>query len=273
MFGNFLENVRKSNPLIHSITNYVTVNDVANMILACGASPIMADDVNEVEEVTAMCQGLNINIGTLQLRTIESMLKAGKKATELQHPVIFDPVGISVSEFRAQAAFELLKEVPVSVIKGNMSEIRFLFDHSGITKGVDVNTEDTVTKDNLEYAVSYVKDAARVLNCVVAVTGKIDLVSDGHRCYVIYNGVKQMSQVTGTGCQLAGLTACFVAANKESVCEATAAAVCAMGLAGEIASSFMKKNEGNATFRNRLIDAVYNMNKEVLDKGAMYEIR
>ncbi len=111
MFKKMLENVRKSNPLIHNITNYVTVNDCANIVLACGASPIMADDQNEVSDITTICNGLNINIGTLNCRTIASMLIAGKRANELNHPVVLDPVGAGASEFRTKTAMQLLKEV------------------------------------------------------------------------------------------------------------------------------------------------------------------
>ena len=92
MLGNYLDEVRKKAPLIHNITNYVTINDVANMVLACGASPIMSDEPTDIEEITSICQGLNINMGMLNPRKIESMQKAGKKSNELYHKVLLDPV-------------------------------------------------------------------------------------------------------------------------------------------------------------------------------------
>ena len=144
MLKNMLENVRKNCPLVHNITNYVTVNDCANIILACGASPIMADDENEVEEITTICGGLNINIGTLNKRTIASMLKAGKKANELNHPVVLDPVGAGASALRTETATNLLEEVKFSVIRGNISEIKTLALGSGTTKGVDADVADKV---------------------------------------------------------------------------------------------------------------------------------
>ena len=126
MFQTMLENVRKNCPLIHNITNYVTVNDCANIVIACGASPIMADDKEEVAEITTICSGLNINIGTLNSRTIASMLIAGKRANELNHPVVLDPVGAGASKLRTETAMQLLEDVKFSVIRGNISEIKTL---------------------------------------------------------------------------------------------------------------------------------------------------
>ena len=150
MFAEMFENVRKNCPLIHNITNYVTVNDCANMVLACGASPIMADDKDEVEEITTICTGLNINIGTLNARTIESMLLAGKKANELSHPVVLDPVGAGASALRTQTAFKLLEQVKFTVVRGNISEIKTLAVGAGTTKGVDADVSDRVTEENLD---------------------------------------------------------------------------------------------------------------------------
>ena len=126
MFQNMLENVRAKCPLIHNITNYVTVNDCANIIIACGAAPIMADDRDEAAEITSLCGGLNINIGTLNSRTIASMFLAGKRANELGHPVVLDPVGAGASKLRTDTAIQLLEEVKFTVIRGNISEIKSL---------------------------------------------------------------------------------------------------------------------------------------------------
>lgn len=150
MLENMLENVRKKNPLIHNITNYVTVNDCANIVLACGASPIMADDKNEAAEITEICAGLNINIGTLNTRTIDAMLIAGKRSNELHHHVVLDPVGAGASKLRTDTARRLLKEVKFSVIRGNVSEIKTLASGSGTTKGVDADVADKVTEENLK---------------------------------------------------------------------------------------------------------------------------
>lgn len=269
----YLETVRKNHPLVHNITNYVTVNDVANMILACGASPIMADEPEEVQEITTICQGLNINIGTLHKSSIESMFLAGKKANELGHPVMLDPVGAGASALRTQTALHLMQEVHVSVIRGNMSEIKVLAGGMGGARGVDACEADMVTEETLDLAVTFVKSFAASCGSVVAVTGAIDLVADKDRCYVIRNGRKEMGQITGTGCQLSGMLTAFLCANPDHILDAAAAAVCVMGTAGEIAWENMRPEDGNATYRSRIIDAVCNLTGEELEGRADYEVR
>lgn len=273
MLGTIIENVRRTVPLVHNITNYVTVNDVANVILACGGSPIMSDEPADVEDITSICGGLNINIGTLNQRSIEGMFTAGKKATELHHILLLDPVGAGASTLRTNTALKLIEELNFSVIRGNISEIKSLAFGSGSTKGVDADIADAITDDTLNSAVDFVKNFARNKNCVVAITGAIDLVSDGKQCYVIRNGRPEMEKITGTGCQLSGMMTAFCTANPNNILEACAAAVCTMGLAGEIAFSHMNTEDGNSAYRNRIIDAVYNMDKETLNKGAKYEIK
>ena len=266
MLGTCIENVRKGVPLVHNITNYVTVNDVANILLACGGSPIMSDEPEDVEDITAICGGLNINIGTLNQRSIEGMFRAGKKANELDHVVLLDPVGAGASALRTNTAVELMEKIRFTVIRGNISEIKTLALGSGTTKGVDADVADAVTEENLDNAVKFVKDFA-------AKTGAIDRVSDGKSCYVIRNGRPEMGRITGTGCQLSGMMTAFVVANPDNRLEAAAAAVCAMGLAGEIGWSHMAEGDGNSTYRNRIIDAIYNMDGETLNGGARYELR
>lgn len=273
MFRECLENVRKSVPLVHNITNYVTVNDVANVLLACGGSPIMSDEAEDVEDITSVCGGLNINIGTLHKTSIEGMFRAGKKANELGHPVLLDPVGAGASALRTNTALGLMKELKLSVIRGNISEIKTLALGSGTTKGVDADVADAVTEESLDEAVAFVKKFAEETGTIIAVTGAIDLVSDGKTCYVIRNGRPEMGKITGTGCQLSGMMTAYVTANPDHALEAAAAAVCVMGLAGEIGWSRMQEGDGNATYRNRIIDAIYNMTGEELEKGAKYEIR
>lgn len=273
MLQKMFENVRIKKPLIHNITNYVTVNDCANIVIACGASPIMADDQAEVEEITALCAGLNINIGTLNSRTIPAMLLAGKRANELEHPVVLDPVGAGASKLRTDTAMQLLEKVKFSVIRGNISEIKTLAFGSGTTKGVDAEVSDKVTKENLNEAIGFIKAFARKTGAVTAVTGAIDIVADDKKAYCIYNGHPMMSSVSGTGCQLSAMTAAFVAANPDHPLEAAAAAVSAMGYAGEVAHSRLTGMDGNAAYRNYIIDAIYNMSPEMLGKGAKYEVR
>ncbi|MCU6746373.1 MULTISPECIES: hydroxyethylthiazole kinase [Lachnospiraceae] len=272
MIKKCMQQVRKTAPLVHNITNYVTVNDVANILLACGGSPIMSDEAEDVEDITSICGGLNINIGTLHKTSIEGMFKAGRKANVLGHPVLLDPVGAGASALRTNTALRLLKEIQLTAIRGNMSEIRTLANGSGTTKGVDADIADIVKEENLEEAVAFVKKFADETKTIIAVTGAIDLVSDGKQCYVIRNGRPEMGKVTGTGCQLSGMMTAYLTANPENHLEAAAAAVCAMGLAGEIGFGYMCKGDGNATYRSRIIDAVYNMTGEELERGAKYEV-
>lgn len=273
MLGTCIENVRSTVPLVHNITNYVTVNDVANVLLACGASPIMSDEPEDVADITSICGGLNINIGTLNRRSIKAMFAAGKRANELGHIVLLDPVGAGASALRTNTAVKIIEDIKLDVIRGNISEIKTLAQGSGTTKGVDADVADVVTEENLDDAVAFAKDFAKRSGSIVAITGAIDLVSDGEKCYVIRNGRPEMGKITGTGCQLSGLMTAFLVANPSQQLEAAAAAVCTMGLAGEIGYSHMQDGEGNSTYRNRIIDAVYNMDKTVLDGGARYEIR
>ncbi len=273
MLKECFDNVRKTVPLVHNITNYVTVNDVANVILACGASPIMSDEPEDVEDITSVCSSLNINIGTLHKSSIEAMHLAGRKANELGHPILLDPVGAGASALRTNTAVGLMKELKLAVIRGNISEIKTLALGSGTTKGVDADVADKVTDENLKDAVAFVKNFSKQSGAIVAVTGAIDLVSDGTTCYVIRNGRPEMGQITGTGCQLSGMMTAFVAANPNQPLAAAAAAVCAMGLAGEIGYSRMAEGDGNSTYRNRIIDAIYNMDGEQLEKGAKYEVQ
>lgn len=268
-----MDNVRKNVPLVHNITNYVTVNDVANILLACGGSPIMSDEPEDVEDITSVCGGLNINIGTLHQSSIEGMLLAGKKANELGHPVLLDPVGAGASRLRTDTALRIMKEIKLTVIRGNISEIKTLAYGSGTTKGVDADVADALTEETLNDAIAFVKNFARKTSCIIAVTGAIDLVSDGEICYVIRNGRPEMGKITGTGCQLSGMMTAYVTANQEKPLEAAASAVCIMGLAGEIGWSRMQEGDGNATYRNRIIDAVYQMTGEDLERGAKYEVR
>ncbi|SHK52347.1 hydroxyethylthiazole kinase [Selenomonas ruminantium] len=266
------ENIRQQAPLIHHITNYVTVNDVANITLACGASPVMADDIDEAAEITTLASGLCLNIGTLSQRTIPAMISAARQASKLHHPIVLDPVGAGASYLRTQTAQKLLTTAPITCIRGNISEIKTLVNGAGITKGVDAAAVDCVTAENLAESCTLAKQAANSLKTIVAITGAIDLVADEKSCYVIRNGRPEMSRITGTGCQCSAIVAACIAANPAQPLSAAATAVTAMGLAGEIAYSYMQPEDGNATYRNRIIDTICRLTASDLKKGAQYEI-
>ncbi len=271
--GAALETVRSTMPLVHNITNYVTVNDVANVLLACGGSPIMSDEPDDAADITSICGGLNINIGTLNKHSIEGMFAAGKKAAELGHPILLDPVGAGASALRTNTALDLMEQLPLTAIRGNVSEVKTLALGSGTTKGVDADVADAVTEDNLDTMIAFAKSFAAKTNAIIAVTGAIDLVADADRCYVIRNGRAEMSKITGTGCQLSAIMTAYITANPEHKLDAAAAAVCVMGLAGELGYAAMLPGEGNSSYRNRIIDAIYNMDADTLNRGAKYEIR
>ena len=273
MLKTMLNNVREKSPLVHNITNYVTVNDCANILLACGGSPIMSDDIGETEEITSICGGLNINIGTLNSRTIASMLAAGKKANACGHPVVLDPVGAGASRLRTETAYKLLDEVNFAAIRGNISEIKTLALGAGTTKGVDADVADTVTEETLDNAIAFAKKFSEKTGAVIVMTGAIDIVADGQKAYVIRNGHPMMSRVSGTGCMLSAITAAYLVANPEHPLAAAAAAVCAMGLIGQRAYERLAERDGNVTYRNYIIDEMFNLSGDELEAGANYEVR
>lgn len=241
-----LENVKKNPPLVHNITNYVTVNDCANILLACGGAPIMSDDEGEVEEITAICNGLNINIGTLNCRTIPVMFLAGKKANELGHPVILDPVGAGASKLRTDTAYKLLNEINFSVIRGNISEIKTLAFGSHTTKGVDADVGDKVTEENLSQTMRFAMELSEKTGAIIVITGEIDLICDKETCYVVKNGHAMMSAITGTGCMLSAVICAYISANPQEILKATATAVTIMGICGEIAQERLTEQDGNS---------------------------
>lgn len=257
LFSEILEDVRHRAPVVHCITNYVTVNDCANVLLACGASPIMADDEDEVEDITKLSSALNLNIGTLNKRTVKSMYKAAKVANEIDIPVILDPVGAGASALRTETALNLISDIKISVIRGNMSEIRALARGYGLTRGVDVNVKDIVTESNLVESVEFAKELSKKLNVVIAATGAIDVIADSKGAYIVRNGVEMLSRITGSGCMLSALTAAFCSSNKTRLKEASTASVLLMGISGEIAYRHMIATKaGHGLFPSYLIDEI-----------------
>ena len=260
-----LRRVRQTTPLVHNITNYVTVNDCANALLACGGSPIMSDEPLDVFDIQTICGGLVLNIGTLNEHTIEGMYAAGSRARDLGHPIVLDPVGAGASALRTTTAAGLLNTVGAQVIRANMSEVKALAGAAAATRGVDVNPDDAVTEDNLRASADFVKQVAAKTGAVVAVTGAIDIVADSKRAFAIRNGVPIMGKITGAGCMLTCVTAAYAVANPDMLLEGVVAAVAAMGAAGEMARARMQPVDGNASFRTYLIDALYNINGEALE--------
>lgn len=267
-----VQSVRNGSPLVHCITNYVTVNDCANALLAVGASPIMSDEPADVEDITSICGGLLINIGTLNASSIESMKLAGRKAADLGHAIVLDPVGAGASKLRTETASSLLDELSIAVIRGNMSEVKALAGASATTRGVDVNPDDVVTEENLRSSAQFACRLAAKTGAIVAITGAIDIVADAHAAYAIRNGSPIMGRITGAGCMLSCLVAAFIVASEEEArLEAAVAAVSAMGLAGQLAAARMSSEDGNGSFRSYVLDALYRLTGEGLEQGALVE--
>ena len=268
MFDNIIEEVRRSKPRVHCITNYVTANDCANILLACGASPIMADCPDESAEITAICKALVINLGTPSPQRLEAMLISGKKANEIGLPVIFDPVGAGASRFRTDFAEKLLKEVKLSIIRGNLSEIRSIAGTTSHSHGVD--TADIVSDSSIVSCAALAEKFSAQTGAVIAVTGETDIVADSSSAYCIRNGHPIMGSITGCGCMLSALMGAFSAVS-EDMLKAATAAVAAMDVCGETAAEHLLPYEGNAGCRNRMIDSVYRLSTEKMDTAARIE--
>lgn len=251
--------LKNKKPLVHHITNYVTVNDCANITLAIGASPVMADDIAEVEEMVSFAAALVLNIGTLNSRSIESMVAVGKKAREKGIPIVFDPVGVGATTLRTATAKRIIQEVCPLVIRGNMSEIKIIAGLDTDIKGVD-SVADEADGEKVARLLS------RKLGCVIAITGKQDIIAQGERVCRIDNGHALLAQVTGTGCMATSLIACYCGATDDWFTGAVAG-VMTMGLAGELAQQSLQAGEGIGTFRVRLFDAVSLMTPEIIRKG------
>ena len=271
VLGSALENVRSQVPLVHCITNYVTVNDCANALLACGGSPIMSDEPEDVADITSICGGLVLNIGTLNARSIEGMHVAGARAGELGHAIVLDPVGAGASALRTKTAADLIDTLPITVVRGNMSEVKTIAGTAAATRGVDVNPDDAVTEDNLAASAAFARELAAKLSCVVAITGAIDIVASADRAVAVRNGVPTMGKITGTGCMLTCVVAAYAVANPDDVFGATVAAIAGHGLAGEVAAARMTPADGNGSFRTYLLDAICNMSADQLVAGAKIE--
>lgn len=266
-----VEKVRMREPLVQCITNFVTVNDCANILLASGASPTMAMDIREVEESVTRVQALVCNMGAIE--HVESMICAGKKANELGIPVVLDPVGAGGTALRREAAKKLLEEVHFTAIRGNASEVKALAGYKSIGNGVDVSKEDKVSENTLDDTICIVENFAREIKSVVAVSGEIDIVTDGVKTVLIRNGCPTMARITGSGCMVTTLIGGFCGAENEDMFQAVCAAMIVMGIAGELADEKRIQNKtGNATFRNDLIDAIFNMSEQEIKEKENYEL-
>ncbi|MDP2797239.1 MAG: hydroxyethylthiazole kinase [Methanoregula sp.] len=249
--------VRKNRPLVHHITNYVTVNDCANITICAGGAPIMADAIEEVAEMTGIVGALVLNIGTLNKIQIESMLAAGRKANEQKIPIILDPVGAGATRFRTDTARRLLDELEITILKGNAGEIGVLAGADGKVRGVD---SAGLTGDPVAIA-EYFASCAGI---TVVVSGAADIVTDGKRVLLVENGHPMMGSISGTGCMAASVTGAFAAESKDMV-QAAAAALAAFGIAGERAAAGAR---GPYSFKVALFDELAGLKPAALLSAA-----
>lgn len=254
--------VRSERPLIHHITNGVTINDCANITICAGAAPVMAEAPEEVAGMVAAAGALVLNIGTLSAAQVEAMLIAGRRANELGIPVVLDPVGVGATEFRTATARKLLDTLDIAVLKGNAGEIGVLAGTGGSVRGVD---SGGVAGDPVETA----RECARSTGTVVSMTGAVDVVTDGSRVFLVGNGNPAMDRLSGTGCMASSVTAAFIAV-AEDYAVASAAALAAFGLAGEWGAAGAR---GPYTFRTALFDELAGLSPDDLAGHARIEER
>lgn len=258
-----LRDVKNKRPLVHHLTNYVTVNDCANIVLALGGSPVMADDAGEVEEMVGIASALVINIGTLNSRTIEAMLLAGKKANQLGIPVVLDPVGAGATALRTNTAGRLIQEIELAVLRGNMSEIKMIAGIDSRTRGVD-SADDSAGGSEIA------SKLAKRLGCTVAITGAQDIISDGSRTGLIDNGSQLLAKISGTGCMVTSLIGCYAGVTSDSYLAACSGLI-TMGLAGKKAAAGLSPNEGIGTYKVKLIDEIDRLTPEDILREGKFE--
>ncbi len=247
-----LAEIRARRPLIHQITNYVVMNDTANITLHIGASPVMAHALEEVREMVGHAGCLVLNIGTLEPTWIEAMVAAGQEANHAGVPVVLDPVGVGATRLRSQAVERILGAVHVDVVRGNAAELSAIAGLAAEIRGVDAVSADAPAEA--------ARAVARRTGGAAVVSGALDYVADGHRLATIANGHPLMGAITGSGCMASALVGAFRAVLADSFL-AGAAAMIAFGIAGEVAA---ERSAGPGTFRQQLMDAVYALDGETI---------
>ncbi|MDD1690385.1 MAG: hydroxyethylthiazole kinase [Methanoregula sp.] len=249
--------VREKRPLVHHITNYVTVNDCANITLCAGGAPVMADAADEVVEMAAIASVLVLNIGTLNPVQVESMEMAGSMANERKIPVILDPVGVGATQYRTKTARRLLDKLDIAVLKGNAGEIGVLAGAEAKVRGVDSHG---LSGDPVTIAQEY----AQAAGLTIAISGATDIITDGKHTLLVENGHPMMGSISGTGCMAASVTGVFSAESKDRVL-ASAAAFAAFGIAGERAAAAAR---GPGSFKTLLFDELAALTPDDLARAA-----
>lgn len=255
---NIRKKVKDTSPLIHCITNPISINDCANFVLSAGAKPIMAEHPLEVEEITETAQALAVNLGNITDARMESINLSGRAAKRIGIPTVIDIVGVGCSTLRLNYAREFVRECEPCVIKGNMSEIKALADIKSTAFGIDVGKGDTVNESNLSEYGDMVCNLANKYKSVVAASGKIDIISDGKSVYGVYNGCDMMSQITGTGCILNVLIGTYISSG--DIFHGVLLGTAMLGICGELSSA----EKGMGSFKTALLDNLYLMDDRKL---------
>ncbi|CUH94704.1 Hydroxyethylthiazole kinase 2 [Propionispora sp. 2/2-37] len=256
--------VKAQKPLIHCITNPISINDCANVVLAVGAKPIMAEHPAEVSEITATAKALAVNLGNITDQRMQAMLLSGKVACERHIPSVIDLVGIGCSHLRLDFAKRFISKCHPNVIKGNMSEIRALCSVESHARGIDVGDQDILTNDNLDDSIKLLQALSLKTGAVVAATGNVDIITDGRDTYLIANGCEMLSMITGTGCMLNVLIASFISG--KHIIAGTILATALMGIGGEIS----QRVQGTGMFRTALLDNLFGISDSVFSEKIRY---
>lgn len=250
-----------NNPLIHSITNPISINQCANAVLAVGARPIMAEHPMEVEYITKTAKALMMNLGNISESRIEAMKISSEIAKIEKIPSVLDVVGVACSPLRRSFAREVIEKNCPDIIKGNYSEIKALLDSKYCSQGVDSEKIDAGVMSDI------CVQLAKKYHAVILASGAWDIVSDGKTVVIIKNGCSQMSKITGTGCMLAALCGCYISAGDIFGGAVTACAV--MGICGELSYT----EAGNGSFFVEMMDNLSNLTDETIEKRLKLEVR
>ncbi|MGA3268311.1 MAG: hydroxyethylthiazole kinase [Verrucomicrobiota bacterium] len=249
-----LQKVRQQSPVVHHLTNWVTIYDCAQIVKTLGASPVMAHAPEEAADMTGIASALVLNVGTLTVGIVEAMKLAAARANQRGIPVVLDACGAGATEFRDRKLLELLDQTRINVLKGNASEIARVSGAKVQTKGVD----STEVATNLE---SLAQTLAARRQTTVVITGKVDIVADTRGIYCVKNGDELMTSVVGTGCMAASVIGAFAAVEPDYQ-KAAACALACYGIAAELAA---KKSRGPASFKAALFDSLYNLNRQTVE--------
>ena len=262
--------VKKIRPLIHCITNPISIHDCANVVLAAGGRPTMAEHPREVEQITETAQALMLNLGNITDVRMESMKRSLAAANKKGIPVLLDLVGVACSDLRREYASELLQTGTISVLKGNMSEILEMAGEESHSIGIDAGIQDTLTPENLEKVIECFQSMAKRTGAVILASGKTDLIVDAAEAYAVENGDAMMSEITGTGCMLGTVCSTYLGgvhvSTAQNTCEikmihAVLLGAAVMGIAGELAA---EDSHGPGSFQIRFLDFLYQIDGKLL---------